>query len=170
MKWLFAFFCFASLQAVEGQPSQYGAVTIESLDAVGLIRMNGTTVSQGLKVTGSLIAQNAMLQTLNIVGEANLTGTKIKQESFVLGSLQATRSQFEQTLTVHSQKALFTACKLQGITVKQDSGFKGRQIIELKQGTVVQGPIHFESGKGEVVVFSGCQVLGAITGGKLVKK
>jgi len=40
----------------------------------------------------------------------------------------------------------------------------------LKQRTVVDGPIVFESGKGEVHVYAGSQVLGTVTGGKVVKK
>lgn len=159
----------APVLKVETQ-NQYGAVNIEALDAVGLIRLNGTTVTNQARITGSLISQNATIGSIDIIGEANLTGTQVKNGGYVMGSLQAVRSTFEKSITILSQKALFTASKLEGITIKQDGSYKGKQIVELKQGTIINGPIHFESGKGEVIVFPGCQVLGSVTGGKIVKK
>jgi len=87
-----------------------------------------------------------------------------------MGQIQAVRSTFEKPITILSQKAVFTESKLKEITVKQDSAFKGKQIIELRQRTIVDGPIHFESGRGEVQIFPGSQVLGIVSGGKIIKK
>lgn len=148
----------------------YGSETLESIQGIGLVRLNGTSITNSVQVTGSLIAQNAHIGTLAVSGEANLTGAVIKNGGSVMGSLQATRSTFEQPITLLMQKAVFTASRLEGITVQRDSAFKGKQVIELKQGSVINGPIHFESGKGEVVVYPGCKVLGQVTGGQIVKK
>lgn len=170
---LFALSLIATLFSAE-QPflgaGNYGTETLESVQGQGLVKLHGTLVSRDVQVTGSLIAHDAQIGALHILGEANLTGTTVKNESSVMGSLQAIRSTFEKPLTILSQKAVFTASHLEAITVQQDSGFKGKQVIELKQGSVINGPIHFESGKGEVIVFPGCQVLGQVTGGKIVKK
>jgi len=150
--------------------NQYGKVDLDALDAVGLIKLSGTSVANTLRLAGSLISQNAKIGSLDVTGEANLTETTIKDGGFVMGSLQAVRSTFQGNLTILTPKALFTASRLEGVTVRQDGSYRGKQIIELKQGTIINGPIHFESGKGEVVVFPGCQVLGKVTGGKIVRK
>lgn len=148
----------------------YGAETLDSLEGTGLVKLDGTSVANLLHVMGSLIAKDAHIGTLDVMGEANLRNTTVKNAATIMGSFQASRSIFEQNINIHTQKALFTACKTKGISVHKDGGFKGRQIIELKQGTVIDGPIHFDSGKGEVVIFPGCKVTGAVTGGKIVKK
>lgn len=149
---------------------QYGKVTLESLEGTGLLKLNGTSVTKEVHLVGSLICQNGELGTLDITGEANLTNTTVKHGGSIMGSFQATRSTIQEPITVLTQRAIFTATKLAGITVKQDSGFKGKQILELRQGTLVDGPIHFESGKGEVILYTGSQVLGPVTGGKILKK
>ncbi|PIS02305.1 MAG: hypothetical protein COT85_05940 [Chlamydiae bacterium CG10_big_fil_rev_8_21_14_0_10_42_34] len=159
---------FAETTKVTGA-NQYGEVTLDTLDGVGLIKLNATTV-ETINLTGSLITQDAQIGTLNVIGEANLKGTTIQNAGSVMGSLQATRSTFQNTLTILSQKALFTTSTLEAITVKRDSGYKGKQILELRHHTIINGPIHFESGKGEVIVHPTCQVLGEVTGGKVIKK
>lgn len=159
---------FADTTKVTGS-NQYGEVELETIDGTGLIKLNGTT-AQAIHLTGSLVAQGAQIGMLDIMGEANLKDSTIQNASTVMGSLQATRTTFQNSLSILSQKALFTSSRLESITVKQDMGYKGKQIIELRQGTLINGAIHFESGKGEVIVFPGCQVLGDVTGGKIVKK
>lgn len=163
----------ATLFAAEpkiGGSGNYGSETVESIQGTGLVRLNGTSITNEVQVNGSLIAQNAHIGTLDIMGEANLTGTIVKNGGTIMGSLQAIRSTFEQSITILAQKAVFTASRLEGITVQQDSGFKGKQVIELKQGSVINGAVHFESGKGEVLLYPGCKILGQVTGGKIVKK
>ncbi len=150
--------------------NQYGQVTLESLNAAGLVKLSGTTISNALHLTGSLITKDADIGSLDIMGEANLTDTTINSSSYVMGSLQATKSNFLQSITLLSQKTLFTSCHLQGITIRKDESYKGKQTIELRQGTIVDGPIHFESGNGEVIISSNSKVFGAVTGGKVIKK
>lgn len=155
--------------SVQGGGS-FGNEKIESLTGTGLVKLNGTEIENQLQVTGSLIAHDAEIGFLDILGEANLTRSHIKNGASVLGQIQAIRSTFEKPLTILSQRAVFRESKLKEIIVKQDDGYRGKQIIELRQRTIVDGPIHFESGKGEVQIFPGSQVLGVVSGGKIVKK
>lgn len=149
---------------------QYGKVTLESLEGNGLIKLNGTSVTNQIQLAGSLISQNGEIGSLDVIGEVNLTETIVKHGGSIMGSLQAVRSNIQAPITLLCQKAVFTSSKLAGITVKQDGAFKGKQIIELRQGSTVNGPIHFEAGKGEIWVYPGSQVIGAVTGGKIIKK
>lgn len=148
----------------------FGSEAHDSIEGTGLVKLNGTTVFGDVHLVGSLISQNGEIGSLDVSGEVNLTETTIKHGGMVMGSFQATRSKIQEPITILSQKAIFTNSKISGITVKQDSAFKGKQIIELRLGTIVDGPIHFESGKGEVLLYPGSQVLGAVSGGKIVKK
>ena len=173
---IFTLIAFRFFATLFGDPiktdgvGQYGKVTLEELDANGLIRLNGTTVTNQIHLNGSLISQNGEIGSIDVIGQANLTETTLKGGGSIIGSIQATRSNIQAPLHILGQKAVFTASQLVGVTVKQDSGFKGKQTIELRQGTIVNGPIHFESGRGEVLIYSGSHVVGPITGGKAIKK
>ncbi len=174
---LIAFSFVATLFAEDPAPKQqaagltsYGAETIDTLNASGLIKLNGTTIRTLAQVRGSLLATSARLSSLEVYGEANLNNTTLSQPSTIIGYLRAQNSNFPSLLTLGAQKATFTACKLSSLTIRKDDSFKGKQIIELKQGTEVTGPITFESGKGEVHVYSTSHVYQPITGGKLIKK
>jgi hypothetical protein len=105
-----------------------------------------------------------------VIGEANLTDTEIEKGGTVLGSMQAVRSTFNQHLTLLTQKAVFTSCKIHSLSIQKDQAFKGKQILELKQGTIVSGPIVFEGGKGEIILYPGSQILGSVTGAKVTRK
>ena len=150
--------------------NSFGEETIDSLQTTGLVKLNRTVVSQNLSVNGSLIAQGAVIGSIEVMGEAHLTDTVVQRGGTILGYLQTHHATIEQPLVLNGQKAVFTASKLSGITVRQMEAFKGKQIIELRQKTVVDGPITFESGKGEVHLYPGCQILGPLKGGKIVKK
>ncbi len=148
----------------------FGHESVEAIDGTGLIKLSGTIVENEVHIIGSLISQNGEIGELDIIGEVNLTGTTVKHGGQIMGSIQTVRSKIEEPITLLCQKAVFTNSKLSDITVKQDSGFKGKQILELRLGTLVNGSIHFESGKGEVLVYPGSQVLGTVSGGKIIKK
>lgn len=151
-------------------PGNFGKVTVDAINATGLIKLNGTIVSNDIRLVGCIIAHNGDIGSLDVIGDVNLTETTIKEGGQVIGSIQAVRSTIKKPMTLWGQKAVFTATKLQGLTIKQEKSYKGKQIIELRQGTIVDGPIHFESGKGEVLLYPGSQLLGSVTGGKVLKK
>jgi len=147
-----------------------GKETFENLKSSGVLKLNGSTVKNLLEVQGCLIAQGATLGSLEILGEVNLTNTIVSQVSTISGYLRAQGSTFKAPLTITGYKAVLTASKLASITVQKQESFKGKQIIELKQKTIVEGSITFESGKGEVHLYPGSKVYGPIEGGKLVRK
>lgn len=179
MKWrtlIFGLIAISFAASLLAEPTKaigganFGKGTHESIDGTGLVKLSGTTVDGDVHVLGSLIAQNGEIGSIDVTGEVNLTQTIVREGGSVMGSFQAVRSKIEGPVTFLCQRAVFTNSQLVGITVKQDSAYKGKQIIELRLGTIVDGPIHFASGKGEVLVYPGSQVLGPVTGGKIVKK
>ena len=158
-------------QAASLRYSNGGAIgkeTIPELSSTGVLKLNGTTIN-ALNISGSLIATSAILGSLAVHGEANLRDTKISSSCTIYGYLRAQDTTFEGPLTLGAHKAVFTSSHLTSITIQIEEGFKAKQIIELKQGSTVSGPIHFDSGKGEVHLYNS-KVTGPITGGKLIKK
>jgi len=148
-----------------------GNETFENLKSSGVLKLNGTTVKQLLEIQGCLIAQAVKLGSLEATGEVNLTNSQIMHPSTINGYLRAQGTTFKSPLTLGLYKAVFTASKiLGGMTIQRQEAFKGKQVIELKQGTVVEGPIVFESGKGEVHLYPGSKVYSSVEGGKLIRK
>lgn len=147
----------------------YGVEFIDSIHGSGLVKLNGTSVSD-LEVKGSLVSKDAQLGTIVVYGEANLRDTTVKGTTFIIGSMQSQGSVFQQTITLCTPKAVFTKTRIDSLTFQKDAGFKGKQVLELKQGTTVSGSIHFESGKGEVIVDSTSRINGTVTGGKITYK
>ncbi len=148
---------------------KYGVEVIDSIDGAGLVKLQGTSVKD-IQVSGSLISQGAKLGSLQIQGEANLRDTNIAGETTVTGFVQTHSSSFEKPVNVCARKALFTHTKVHSINVRKEPSFKGKQVIELKQGTVVSGNIHFESGKGEIHIDASSRIEGKVTGGKIIRR
>lgn len=189
MKWLMPLFCITTLFAAPIRISEVkkeekladpiqqlagvhslGAQTFEKIISSGLLKLNRTTITQTLRVEGSLVAQSAHLNTLDVMGEATISDSIVAGTAAVTGSLRTQGTTFEGPLTLSGQKTSFSGSKLAAVTVRKDASFKGKQILELKQRTLAEGPIVFESGKGEVHVYPGSQVIGKVTGGKVVRK
>lgn len=148
----------------------FGSVIFDNLVSNGILKLTGTCVKNGLQVNGSLLTQAANLNSVEVHGEANLKNTIISEAMKVIGFLRAEKTTFKGPLTIGGFKANFISSQIASIKVLKESNCKGHQIIELRQKTTVDGPIIFESGKGEVHCYPGCYVLGAISGGKLIKK
>lgn len=147
-----------------------GKESFENLKSSGVLKLNGSTIKNLLEVQGCLIAQAAKIGSIDALGEVNLTNSTVSLASSISGYLRAQGTTFKAPLTLRLYKAVFTASKLEAITVQRQEAFKGKQVIELRQGSVVEGPIVFESGKGEVHLYPGSKVYAPIQGGKLIRK
>jgi len=161
-----------ALDAVQNLSGSHnlGAQVFEKITSQGLLKLHNTTVTQSIRVNGSLVAQAARLNSLDLAGDASLSDTIVSAPCTIIGTLRSQNTTFQGPLTLGAQKASFSGSRVMAITVRKDLSYKGKQLIELKQRTVVDGPIVFESGRGEVHVYAGSQVLGTVTGGKVVKK
>lgn len=156
-------------QTSVGGPGSYGSVNLEAIHGVGQVKLNGTTVAQ-LHLTGSLIASSAQIGSLDVSGEVNLSDSQVKNQATITGYLRAQKTTFERPIFLALQRAVFTHSKMQGVTVRQNMGFKGKQVLELRQNTTIQGPVVFEGGKGEIHLYSGSKVIGEVTGAKILQK
>ncbi len=163
------FLLLAAINPVKVGSDTYGEITLESLDVLGTAKLNKTTISKLLKITGNLVANSAHLHKVQAEGNVKLIDTKVEKEAHITGALQATNSQFTETLEFIGQRALFSKCNLHDLTIQRDLAFKARQVVELKD-TIVDGSIIFEGGGGSVLLYPGSKVTGSVTGGKIIHK
>lgn len=163
----------------------YGKETIDKVDVNGFVKLEGTHVSESLQVNGRLKAEDAQIgemlvngtATLNrctvkemrVNGRAVLDHSTIKQKSVVCGTLQPSFSNFQDEITISSEKVIFNSCVLKSLRILKDKDDHLVQVVELKGKTTVDGSIIFESGKGEVIISSDSIITGAIVGGKIRK-
>ena len=62
-------------------------------------------------------------------------------------------------------------CSVESLTVREVSGYSGTQVIDLRNGTTVNGSITVESGKGEVWISSNSEILSTqVSGAQVYKK
>ncbi|MBS0624551.1 MAG: hypothetical protein JSS32_00700 [Verrucomicrobia bacterium] len=146
----------------------FGSEFIDSISGAGLVKLNGTQV-ENLKIDGSLISKDAKLGSISVQGEVNLRDSVVSGKTHVIGYVTSQGSSF-QNLTISTPKATFTKTRIDSLTVQSVPSYKGKQVLELKQGTIVSGPITFESGKGEVLVDSTSRIEGKVSGGKVIHK
>lgn len=149
--------------------STYGTETVATVKTNGCVALNGTKVTQYLQVNGQLKAANAQIEEMHVKGQAALDRCSVSKKSAVCGSLIATLSQFADTLSVSSDKAVFNSCTLNALHIARVANQQGAQIIELRGKTKVNGPITFEAGNGEVIADPGCEIVGDLIGGKVRK-
>jgi hypothetical protein len=147
----------------------YGVEAVSTLDANGIVTLDGTKVKKKLTVNGTLTAKKASIQELEVNGSCHLADCTVGAKSTVTGRLSALRSTFRQELVISAFGATFSGCKLESVVIKKPFWAFGKQELELSDGTICKGPIIFESGKGKVILKGKSQVLGAINGAEIEK-
>lgn len=145
----------------------YGKETVEKIETNGLIKLDGTTITEYLQVNGSLKAEGAQIEKMQINGQATLDNCLIKKKSVVCGFLSVINSKFRDELSVSSEKATFNSSTLTSLHILQVEGYQGVQLVELVGKTKIDGSITFDSGKGEVIADPDTEITGKIIGGKI---
>ena len=136
----------------------YGKETIDSLQANGSVTLEGTKVLGLIQVNGSLNAEESAINSLQVNGQVGLRNCVIANTASINGSLNADNTQFQNDLSVASQKIVLRMCTVDSLTVRQVNGYTGVQIVDLRSGTSVKGPIVVESGNGEIWISSNSEI------------
>lgn len=147
----------------------YGKETVAKIQANGFVKLDGTRVTDHLQVNGRLKAEDAQIEEMQINGQATLDRCLIKQKSNVCGALIATDSRFADELSVSSERAVFNSYDLTSLHILRVGGYQGVQVVELRGKTRIDGPITFDSGKGEVIADPDTEISGGVIGGKIRK-
>ena len=148
----------------------FGKETVQSIQAAGSVVLEKTQVLNLVEVNGSLEADQAIMGGLQVNGQVDLKNCSIDNDSYINGTLTADHTHFQKGLSIAAQKIALKTCTLDSLTVREVKGFHGVQVVDLRYGTKVTGPITIESGHGEVWLSSNSEVLGLISGAKVYKK
>ena len=77
----------------------------------------------------------------------------MRGECHIEGGLLAINVNFSEGLTCRSSEISFSLCKLPYLRIQGNPSEE--QIVELCDGTVISGPVIFESGSGRVIASPG---------------
>jgi hypothetical protein len=145
----------------------YGRETVESITMNGSAVLEGTTVIGNTSVNGNLRVNEATLNTLIVIGKVALNGSLVDGEVVINGLLTADKTKFNKGISIASETVVFKNCQIASINVRESRNRV--QIVELRDGTQVEGSIVFESGKGEVWLYPGSVVKGDVVGAQIKK-
>lgn len=143
---------------------RYGKEKIKNIFHNGSITLNGTSILETAQVNGRFDAQKARIAELDVNGSVAVDDCIIEGQAKVNGSVKALKSKFNSLLSVASEQVDIDSSVLHELKIRDVEGFKGTQVVKLHNGTKVLGPISFESGKGEVILYDTSEV-GEIIGG-----
>lgn len=145
----------------------YGKETVSKIRGDGLVKLNGTTVTETIIVNGNLTAKDATIEDLEVNGLAKLTNCKVNGSSKINGVILANNTKFNN-ITTSCERVIFNGCSINSIHVLEISGYKGSQTIELRNKTKVEDGITFDSGKGIIIKDSNSSP-GDLVGGSVKK-
>lgn len=148
----------------------HGNETIDALHTNGRVTLVGTKVTGLAEVNGSLTTKGAVIGSLNANGHTYLNNTKVMGLADITGFFTAENSSFDGELDVKAHKITLKNCTTNAIYVKKVMWPFDSQVVELLDGTVCNGNISFESGKGHVIVKAGSTLKGKVANGELEKQ
>lgn len=150
---------------------KYGKESLDSIQENGSVILEGTKVTGLVQVNGSLNAEESAIKSLQVNGQADLQNCVITNTATINGSLNADNTKFESELSVASQKIVLRMCSVDSLTIREVSGYTGKQVVDLRSGTNVTGPIIVESGNGEIWISSNSEISESqVTGAQVYRK
>lgn len=144
----------------------YGKENIPHVYANGTVFLNGTHIEQTLKANGDVEAIQAQIASLFVNGHIRLRNCVIHDKSFINGSLEAENCLLEEKLSIATDLIILKNCETNSITIRP-SKLNRPQILDMRENTVVNGSIVFESGQGQVWTSKNSEVTGYIKGAKI---
>lgn len=149
---------------------RYGKETVDSIQGNGSIILEGTKVLGLILVNGSLNAEESAIGSLQVNGQVDLKNCLVNNTATINGSLNADNTKFQKELSVASQRITLRTCSVDSLIVREVGGYDGVQVIDLRSGTKITGPIVVESGNGEIWLSSNSEISEQISGAKVVRK
>lgn len=149
---------------------RYGKETVDSIQGNGSVILEGTKVLGVVLVNGSLNAEESAIESLQVNGQVDLKNCLINNTATINGSLNADNTQFQKELSIASQRITLRTCSIDSLVVREVSGYDGIQVIDLRSGTKITGPVVVESGNGEIWLSSNSEIIDQVSGAKVFRK
>jgi len=152
--------------------------SFESLNLNGSALLYDCTFNGQVQIFGSIKAGNSTFNESMTVNSKSMqfdsckiNGLNIKENLRVNG-IQINSSKINELNIRENLRAngiQLNSCKIYGLNIEENHSVNGIQTVVLQHGTIVTGPIEFESKNGEVIIDATSEC-GMVMGGKIIHK
>lgn len=159
-----------NFRVINGTYKVKDTVVTEKLKINGEVVLGqGTVVNEMMIINGILNAEGADFKRRLIVnGNASIKQSKFHENASFNGNLTVSDSEFLGYLYLHVQQSDYFNCRLNYIFAEKNPYTNAKEIIFLKNGSLVNGDVMFESGNGEIHLDANSQIKGKIYGGSKI--
>lgn len=116
------------------------------------------------------IFDSEVLGDLFVGEELRASGVKFASDVTVEGNVTAQNTVFEGTLTATADIVCLSHTQAKLIRIKDCGPYWDKQIVRLRQESVVEGDIIFESGRGRLLMDDCSRFKGTLCGGQFVEQ
>lgn len=155
----------SSLAYAENDKCNLNRDTVENFNCDGPATLSEATVSDKLKVKGTVDAKNVNLNSMDVTGATKLNESEVKGDATVKGELTATRTSFKGNLTIDSNDAVLDSSSVKKSVTLQ--GDKKDPTLELRCNTHIKGDVVFKDAAGVVKKSGDSEISGQVTNGKV---
>jgi len=157
------------LEYHESQMALKGVVTfgndkVEKIHVNGSAFLDGTHVSKVVKVEGNLEAFEADIHTLKMHGTGHLKKSSVQLRARVNGDLKAEDTVFKDGITATSGHLVLSHVISGPVEFKHGTEEGKERKLTLTNGTMINGPVVFDNGPGEIFKDSTSKITGEIVG------
>ncbi|SCA58709.1 hypothetical protein AB751O23_AL_00090 [Chlamydiales bacterium SCGC AB-751-O23] len=159
------------LLAITGEgSSSFFNQTIDNLDFKGTVDLDDVNVKKDMHVQGIAKIEGGKIFNLQVEGILEIEDSIVEGDVNIVGELEAENTQFMKTLIFIGEELELKKTQAQDIILKKPNESKLTQRVRVREGSVVQGNIIFESGDGEVILDNDSRFLGNVQGGRVVSE
>lgn len=143
----------------------HGKETIPSVVCYSPAVLRQTTVTGGIKVTGSLQAESITARDLTVEGAVSISDSSITGAVNITGTLNADHVVFKQGVAVESDTIALNHSQIGGLLTV--TSLTNSPTIQLQCNSVIKGSVLFDGKAGIVQVTNDSSVQGKVVNGSL---
>ena len=149
-----------------------GFLSFHSITISKNLSINGSAKGKKLKcknfeINGSLNGEDISAEKLEINGSLKGSNINITGETKISGNINASESKFND-IEILTKNSVLSNSSAKNILVKKEKNGE-KQILKLKDGSIISGDIVFESESGEIHIDDTVKINGKIKGAKVTK-
>ena len=143
-----------------------GSGKVDAVNSQGVVNITGTEVVGQVKVQGSFNVKKAVLNTIEVHGSTAISDSRVLGKSSFLGSLEASSTNFNSDINVHSDEIEFDSCQINSLSITSN---KKNSVIKLRGNTIAKQIIFNQPG-GEVWLYDNAKIIEKVISGKVIHK
>ncbi len=150
--------------------AKFNGEKIDRIHVNGSAILDGTKVEKVIKVHGTLEAYEADINNLKLEGTAELKKCIVHVRARIRGDLKAEDTTFKDGIAAAAGHLILSHVTSGPIDFQQLSDAPSIQKLTITNGTVINGPVIFEKGRGEIIKDKSSKINGQIVGEYTLKE